>query len=391
MQRQKKGEPMSIRNTCAQFLVVSAAFLTPWMPIAVAGDWYVDINDADCPTGTGGPDDPFCNISDALGPALDGDTIHIAPGTYFENLVVEHDVWLIGSSGASVTFVDGSTSAAVIHVGSQVSVNLSGLTVSNGNNVNGGGIYIADSSVVEIADSSITNNSASNAGGGIYLGTSSSLTLTNSTVSDNDGAEDGAGIHVAPYANLEMSGSDITGNVLTGYSALGGGVFLDVSAKAYVTDCSITANDRTNWYGGGGGFLVGSSATLTVTESAITGNDGRGIETLENGTTYLTNTTITGNVVPLGWGVPGGGGILNRGTATVTGCRVNGNTGDYGAGGIENWGSLTVTNSTIENNIAWAEGGGGILNAGTATVSNSTVRGNYSCRGGGGILSSTLR
>jgi hypothetical protein len=38
------------------------------------------------------------------------DTIHIAPGTYFENQVLDHDLTLTGTGGAAVTEIYGNLS-----------------------------------------------------------------------------------------------------------------------------------------------------------------------------------------------------------------------------------------------------------------------------------------
>ena len=84
-------------------IAVSLATLLGMLSLALAAflqDWYVDIQDANCGTGTGTtPVDPFCNIMDAVTAAADGDTIHIAPGTYLENVVLDKDLTLIGTGG----------------------------------------------------------------------------------------------------------------------------------------------------------------------------------------------------------------------------------------------------------------------------------------------------
>ena len=82
-------------------IALLAAGLTVLLSVSVlAGEWYVDV--VNCNGGTGGSGtqaDPFCRIQDAINAAWDGDTIHIAPGTYYENLIVDRDLMLVGTVG----------------------------------------------------------------------------------------------------------------------------------------------------------------------------------------------------------------------------------------------------------------------------------------------------
>ena len=88
--------------------VLQAILLGP-LPLGILvwmQDWYVDVNAPGCPTGTGTQADPFCDIMDAVAAASDDDTIHIAPGTYYENLVIDKNLSLIGTGGQQVTIVN---------------------------------------------------------------------------------------------------------------------------------------------------------------------------------------------------------------------------------------------------------------------------------------------
>ena len=65
------------------------------------------------PSGACGAD--FCSIADALASPLlqTGDTILVAPGTYFENIQMKNGVQLVGS-GADVTAIDGCQAGSVV-------------------------------------------------------------------------------------------------------------------------------------------------------------------------------------------------------------------------------------------------------------------------------------
>src|SRR5262245_19835834 len=101
---------------------VAIALLTVSAPRASASDWYVRVQAANCASGTGGPNDPFCAIASALAVATSGDTIHVAPGVYFENLVVAADVTLLGTSGAAVTVIDGGRIGSVVEIAASAAV-----------------------------------------------------------------------------------------------------------------------------------------------------------------------------------------------------------------------------------------------------------------------------
>ena len=113
--------------------------MTAFPTAALAGDWYVD-DAGDCSNGDGSQGNPFCLIMDAVGLASNGDTIFIAPGTYFENLVLNKDLLLIGTGGGGVTIVDGMQNGSVLTIAADASTEVAGLTVTNGLALRGGGI-----------------------------------------------------------------------------------------------------------------------------------------------------------------------------------------------------------------------------------------------------------
>lgn len=104
--------------------------------------------------------------------------------------------------------------------------------------------------------------------------------------------------------------------------------------------------------------------------------------------------TISGLTVLNGYSPGGGGGVLNRGTATLTNVIVAANSGMAEGGGIANYGTLTVSKSVITANLilglSSAEGGG-IYNAGTLVVDRSVILDNSTrvarFQRGGGIES----
>lgn len=355
---------MKVRGWNGEHGVVSVglAMLLAALPLSafVVQDWYVDINAAGCLTGTGTQADPFCDIMDAVAAASDGDTIHIAPGTYFENVVLDEDLNLIGTDGEQVTILDGSASGSVVWVGA-AEVTLTGLTLTNGSGTPW-----------------LSYGSSSLHGGGLFaydVDSASRVTLTSCTVTGNS-ADVGGGLSLLGY---------------------------DIASALIVSDCSVTANSA-QCKGGGIASLDG---LLILEGSTVTGNSGGGID-VHGGT--ITGSMINGNTGYGGLSVSGSSGVFNPGHLTLTNSTVNGNTpvgvfvsssylrirdstvnGNYGSGitgfaadsrltnstvngnhgdGIGYVDAVTLTNSTVSNNM-----GDGIEGY-YVTLSNSTVSGN---------------
>lgn len=197
-------------------------------------------------------------VGTATGGSYAGDdvTIDVAAGTYTENDNVDAsslDSLTIAGAGASSTFLNanGSGTAMVIDPGT---VNISGITVENGNNPNGGGIIGCDSvpgCTLAISHSTFTDDSASNAGGAIDFadnGGDGTLHVSDSTFTDDNAGDLGGGA-----INIGSSGGDAT---------------------VIVTDSTFT-DDSAAASGRGGAIDNGDDAgngQVTVTDSTFTGD-----------------------------------------------------------------------------------------------------------------------
>ncbi|MCE9563551.1 MAG: IPT/TIG domain-containing protein, partial [Planctomycetes bacterium] len=158
---------------------------------------------------------------------------------------------------------------------------------------------------------------------------------------------------------------------------------LQVNAGVTASVSGLTFTKGSIGSGDGGG--VSNLGTLSLTNCTISGNSAAVTSThgggglFNSGTVTLTNCTLNGNTASIGGD---GGGLLNSGTAALANCTISGNTaanfGRYG-GGVFNKvaATLTLTNCTISGNSAPIAGsGGGVVNRGTATVTNTIVAGN---------------
>jgi len=122
----------------------------------------------------------FSSIQAAINNATSGDTISVHPGTYYENIVVDKSITLIGEN-RSTTIIDGRGSGSVIIVGAS-HVEISGFTVQNsGISWPKSGIQIANSYSNTISDNIIQNNNI-----GVLMDSSPGNTLAGNNITANN-------------------------------------------------------------------------------------------------------------------------------------------------------------------------------------------------------------
>jgi predicted outer membrane repeat protein len=165
-------------------------------------------------SGTGSLRDAIANICAGGTITFGGDTtITLTSPSLFVNKSMTID-----GAGHSVTIGGGNT-FGVFFVTSGVTGGLNHLTITDGNALEGGGIF--NDGMLTVQNSTFSGNSApSVAGGGIYnYGT---LTVQNSTFSDNSTIAEGGGIF--NDGTLTVQNSTFSGNSA---SFDGGGIFND--------------------------------------------------------------------------------------------------------------------------------------------------------------------
>lgn len=153
---------------------------------------------------------------------LDGHTIMVDAGVYYEHLMVHKAVSLVGENGTE-TFVDGNGTGTVVYITAD-NVKISGFTVQNGGNVTGcSGIHVADSVGVNISRNIIRNNLR-----GIFVMDSSNTVLWGNEVSNGE-----YGIRLYYSSNNVLWGVKVSNNsrgIYFGYSdnnVLSGNVISD--------------------------------------------------------------------------------------------------------------------------------------------------------------------
>lgn len=244
-------------------------------------------------------------------------------------------------------------------------------------------------------------------------------------------------LHAVPFARAAGNNVAIcTEAALDNALAVGGSITFTCSGAITITtpktiavDTSLDGKGTSVAINGGDSvrlFSVNAGVTLTVRNLTLTHGSapGSGGALLNNGTLSLFNTTlsynrVTGAILTQGGGAifnsPGatltltnssvvyniatsapGGGVVNRGTATIGNSTIGANraTGIGDGGGLYNdRGTLTIINTTISENVSNFSYGAGISNVGgTVTIKNTIIAGNKQGKncGNGGIWNATI-
>jgi parallel beta-helix repeat protein len=177
---------------------------------------------------------------------LNGHTIRVDEGIYYENVTVDKSLSLIGEDKFN-TIIDGSGTGNVINITAD-NVNINGFKIRNSGTYPACGIYVFSS------DNNISYNIIAHNYYGIKLSDSS-----NNTISGNDiyGAETGICLFSSSNNN-SISGNNITANNWDG-------IYLSSSSSN-----SISGNDITNnWHG----IQLDWSSYNTISGNNITNNE----------------------------------------------------------------------------------------------------------------------
>jgi hypothetical protein len=223
----------------------------------------------------------YSTIQTAINSSVNGDTILISPGVYYENINYNGKNIILGSlylsngdkSYIGSTIIDGNQSGSVVtfNSGETSLAQLIGLTIKNGYNTNGGGISCGNSCTPILENLYIINNEADQFGGGVFLDVGANATIRYCLISNNI-----------------ASGSNGNGGGIAGT-----GIFL----TPLIQNCTIT--DNAAWESGSGIYVNPASSSTSNIQIINTilwndqllcswcppGNSYEEISTQQNGTT----------------------------------------------------------------------------------------------------------
>jgi len=147
------------------------------------------------------PDD-YPTIQEAINNANEGDSIFVRNGTYYENVVINKTVSLIGENPIN-TIIDGGKTGSVVYVRA-INSSISGFTIQNSGTSNrASGVRVSHSSGNNISLNVITNNDC-----GIFIYGSSKNTMSNNTINANRIY----GIHLWSSSNNTLTNNTISNN-----------------------------------------------------------------------------------------------------------------------------------------------------------------------------------
>jgi hypothetical protein len=286
----------------------------------------------------------------SVGPYSGGFTIN-TPGTS-----TNQPVTIQPAPGVTDPALDGGSNQTVLTVADAAFVDLSGITIQNGENFgDAGGIISRSGASLTISDVNFTND-VGNDGGAIDNSPGNGITGT-----------------------LNISGSTFTGGSANWGGAINNASGAGGTGSVTIADSTFT-NNRSYSYAGGAitNGLFGGTGIMSISGSTFTGNsasDEGGA--IDNGfysslsghagtsTLTVTGSTFTGNSVSAGGGgaINNGGGDSGVGTTTVTDSTFSGNFADTDGAAIDNGdytnsvGTLAVKASTFSGNtVQWGTG-----------------------------------
>jgi hypothetical protein len=311
----------------------------------------------------------FSKVENAIFAACDGDTVEVAPGSYYEpNLscrgkrlvlrsidpedpqVVESTVLNVHHDGRGFRFVDGETRKTKL-----AGFTIRGAWLWSGN---GAGIECSNSSPTIEYCHIIDNACRTTYGGaGIACHGDAAPLIRDCLIADNHTEEDGSGGGVfSVNSSPELVRCTIRGNT----AKLGGGIYGGWPEMS-LESCVIESNEASA--DGGGAYLLDDAlviATHCDFDSNTAGETAGGIY-LQQSTLQLKHSRVRANGADSDAGNRGGGGLLidSGGVAELSNCIVADNAAEGNGAGLmlDGNGCATLGNCALAGNVSHGEGG----------------------------------
>ena len=319
--------------------------------------------------------------------ASTGGTVRIKAGTYVGSIQINKNLTLVG---AGQTTLCGGSPVITVLPGAQVTI--SGLTITGGAGaIFALGNYPIPAGQLTVDAITITGNTYSERTGwptsGIYVDGGGSLTVNHSTFSSNAGPAiysfSPVTVNNSTFSNNDFGLVSRSGALTVNNSDFSGGSNYAISSAS--TSLLINSSRISGNGGGicatGSGTIVGSTIsdnTSTSTECLVDWNLSVGMGIFLAGAFTVRDSLISGNARGL---------AVNNGTSKVIDTTITGNQANDGAGvevGGDGGPKLELIDSTVSGNIATGGTGAGLEIGPQATVTlrNTAIAGNTSVSSG---------
>lgn len=177
-------------------------------------------------------------VQAGINAAADGDSVLIAPGTYYENVIIDHPLALLGMSTDDV-MLDGSNSGDVVTVTSN-NVSIASITVQNAGSYHE--LYENYDACIELANvdsATVFKSRLLNGGAGVAMWASCRNEVSCCEIS---AVFAGVYLHEDPYGNWVPQEENVIGrNRISGCS--GYGILLEHTVANYHEHCTFMCND----------------------------------------------------------------------------------------------------------------------------------------------------
>jgi predicted outer membrane repeat protein len=237
------------------------------------------------------PSDPGCNAQTGVC------TIRLTTGP----LIVNRDITISGP-GSKTLAVSGDNTSGVFSLTSLVTI--SGLTITQGKAVTGGGIHILQAESLTLLNCEFVGNEATAAGGGAIGGVAGAgelIKISGSSFTGNRAFGNGGAIDSSGF-NVEIIKSTFSGNLSgSGSQPADGGALSIAAGQVTITNSTFSGNQGAN---NGGAIYSPNVAVIDIINSTITANTtffrGGGVTSASSAHFNARNTIIAGNNAPNG-------------------------------------------------------------------------------------------
>ncbi|MEM2912295.1 MAG: S8 family serine peptidase [Candidatus Bathyarchaeia archaeon] len=214
------------------------------------------------------PED-YATIQEAVDAAMRGDTVKVASGTYYENVVIQKPLFLIGENKRT-TIVDGAYDETVLFIKSD-NVTVKGFTIQHSGTWGHCGIRIIESKYCEIRGNVFRNNYY-----GMWLSSSQNCSVTLNIIQNNSHT----GIRLDYCQNCIINGNFVEEHSFDGISL------------EFCTNCTASLNVL---YNNTCGLWLHYCEDCIIEKNHVSSHNGIGIWLSDSWACTIRENTIKGN------------------------------------------------------------------------------------------------